>query len=1846
MGKGRPRAVKEGVLGQNSTVSTSGSLIAPPGPVYYPTEDEFRDPLEYIYKIRPEAEPYGICRIVPPKSWSPPFALNADSFTFPTKTQAIHQLQVRPPGCDSKTFELEYNRFLEEHCGKKLKKKVVFDGEELDLCKLFNAVKRFGGYDNVTKDKKWGEVFRFFKSGKKISDCAKHVLCQLYREHLYDYENYSNWLNKEADRSCKNIVPADEKSEDKIEFSCPKRRRKNIRGEKVKVSHKAEKKEEELDQICEQCQSGLHGELMLLCDRCNKGWHIYCLSPPLKQVPPGNWYCLECLNSDKDSFGFVPGKHFSLDAFRRMADRAKKKWFGSGPRSHVQMEKKFWEIVEGLTGEVEVMYGSDLDTTVYGSGFPRASDQRPDSIEAKVWEEYRSSPWNLNNLPKSKGSMLQAVHHNITGVMVPWLYIGMLFSSFCWHFEDHCFYSMNYLHWGEPKCWYSIPGNEASAFEEVMRNSLPDLFDAQPDLLFQLVTMLNPSVLQKNGVPVYNVMQEPGNFVITFPRSYHAGFNFGLNCAEAVNFAPADWLPHGGFAAERYRLYHKSSVLSHEELLCVVAKGDHDSKVLPHLEEELLRIYTNEKTWREQLWKSGFVRSSSMSPRKYPAYLGTEEDPTCIICQQYLYLSAVVCRCRPSAFICLEHWEHLCECKSSKHRLLYRHSLAELYDLLLPVVKNSSEERPRSNNSRRRISFSSELCLLKKKVKSGNVTFGQLAEKWILRSCKISQNPYSADEYATLLKDAEQFLWAGYEMDPMREVVKNLIEAQNWAEGIRDCLSKIEKWSCHHDSDLERVKFEYVNKLLQFDPVPCNEPGRLKLKDWAQDARMLIQQVDDALSTSSNLSELEALCARACSLPIYVQESEKLSQKISSAKVWIDSVRKYVADKRPAAIAVDVLYKLNSEMKELEVNLPEAEMLLNLLRQAELCRVRCNEILNGLTSLQNVEGVLQEWNTFTINIPELALLKQYHFDALSWITRVNDVLENVHERKDQCNVIDELNCILKDGAYLRIQVDKLPLVEAELKKACCRQKALKAREIKGPLESMQQLMMEAVVLHIEGEQLFVDMSMILEKALHWEQRATGILAHGAQMSDFEDAIRNSEDIWVVLPSLDDVQDAVSLAKSWLENSKPFFGSAFSGIPTHSLPKIDSLKELVSQSFLLKISFEEPKLLERVLKNCEQWENDACSILLEADCLFDLSDIGSEISNGLRSKIECLITKLETITKAGLSLGLDFPQIPKLQNACSMLQYCSTTLSFCSVVPSLKEVENLLEAVEKFSVKWSACSLWVILVNGVKWLKKASEVVSFSSNFRKCKMSEAQELLAESQSISISFPMLVGLLVKAIEEHKLWQEQVNQFFSLESQERSWPQILQLKELGKAAAFNCSELDMILSEVEKVEKWKRRCLAILGPSVDDMNVLLGALQKIQQSMERSLYIYDKLREWTARKICFCYPCYQGDQEYLTCSSCEDCYHLHCLESTSIDADCAEVYKCTYCQVLEGGSTFQSGGSPLRFKGRRPELKVLIQLISDAESFCIRIEERDMLQQLMDQALLLKSFLAEIISFASSYRDKNLSIIRKKLSIAFKAIEMAGVYDHQDHCDLQMALARNSWRLRVNRLLEGIEKPTIKQIQQHLKEGVAMNIPPEDHFRQKLVELECIGLWWADRAKKVARDSGALVLDEVFELITEVENLPVHLDRELKWLRARTMLYCICRKPYDEMTMIACDQCNEWYHIACVKLHSPRKVYICGACRPQTGECVMLDHERSTDSISVEPKTPSPQHTKSRKRAKGVKSSLTQKMIAITNHSSPSGCSSGMDRLWWQNRKPFRRLAKKRTDFECLVPFYHRQ
>lgn len=54
--------------------------------------------------------------------------------------------------------------------------------------------------------------------------------------------------------------------------------------------------------------------------------------------------------------------------------------------------------------------------------------------------------------------------------------------------EDHFLYSLNYMHFGEQKVWYGVPGDNAVKLEEAMRRNLPRLFEEQPDLLHELVT--------------------------------------------------------------------------------------------------------------------------------------------------------------------------------------------------------------------------------------------------------------------------------------------------------------------------------------------------------------------------------------------------------------------------------------------------------------------------------------------------------------------------------------------------------------------------------------------------------------------------------------------------------------------------------------------------------------------------------------------------------------------------------------------------------------------------------------------------------------------------------------------------------------------------------------------------------------------------------------------------------------------------------------------------------------------------------------------------------------------------------------------------------------------------------------------------------------------------------------------------------------------------------------------------------------------------------------------------------------------------------------------------------------
>ena len=45
------------------------------------------------------------------------------------------------------------------------------------------------------------------------------------------------------------------------------------------------------DHRCEVCRHIDSPDTILLCDRCNLGYHMECLTPPMLEVPMGEWYC-------------------------------------------------------------------------------------------------------------------------------------------------------------------------------------------------------------------------------------------------------------------------------------------------------------------------------------------------------------------------------------------------------------------------------------------------------------------------------------------------------------------------------------------------------------------------------------------------------------------------------------------------------------------------------------------------------------------------------------------------------------------------------------------------------------------------------------------------------------------------------------------------------------------------------------------------------------------------------------------------------------------------------------------------------------------------------------------------------------------------------------------------------------------------------------------------------------------------------------------------------------------------------------------------------------------------------------------------------------------------------------------------------------------------------------------------------------------------------------------------------------------------------------------------------------------------------------------------------------------
>ena len=111
------------------------------------------------------------------------------------------------------------------------------------------------------------------------------------------------------------------------------------------------------------------------------------------------------------------------------------------PERCKELEVKYWQ---GLTFN-NPMYGADMPGSLFD-----------DSTE----------DWNVAKLD----NILEVLGQKVPGVNTAYLYLGMWKATFAWHLEDVDLYSINYIHFGAPKQWYSISQDDARRFEAAMKS--------------------------------------------------------------------------------------------------------------------------------------------------------------------------------------------------------------------------------------------------------------------------------------------------------------------------------------------------------------------------------------------------------------------------------------------------------------------------------------------------------------------------------------------------------------------------------------------------------------------------------------------------------------------------------------------------------------------------------------------------------------------------------------------------------------------------------------------------------------------------------------------------------------------------------------------------------------------------------------------------------------------------------------------------------------------------------------------------------------------------------------------------------------------------------------------------------------------------------------------------------------------------------------------------------------------------------------------------------------------------------------------------------------------------------
>uniref|UniRef100_A0AAX7VUB9 [histone H3]-trimethyl-L-lysine(4) demethylase n=1 Tax=Astatotilapia calliptera TaxID=8154 RepID=A0AAX7VUB9_ASTCA len=1004
-------------------------FVPPPEcPVFEPSWEDFSDPLGFINKIRPIAEKTGICKIRPPQDWQPPFACDVRNFRFTPRVQRLNELEaltrVKLNFLDqiAKFWELQGSKIRFPHVERKL----------LDLYQLSKIVSSEGGFETVCKEKLWSKVAS--RMGYPAGKGTGSLLRSHYERILYPYELFQTGatltvsgaeccltafyiiIGRKTTRENKEpktlkIFGASPKmvvskltmlfNTTTIFASCfvfPLKKKKKKCGANPQIDL----------YLCLVCGRGDEEDRLLLCDGCDDSYHTFCLIPPLHDVPRGDWRCPKCVAEEcskpREAFGFEQAvREYSLQSFGEMADHFKSDYFNM-PVHMVPtelVEKEFWRLVSSIEEDVIVEYGADISSKDVGSGFPVRDGKRRLMGDE---EDYANSGWNLNNMPVLEQSVLTHINVDISGMKVPWLYVGMCFSSFCWHIEDHWSYSINFLHWGEPKTWYGVPASAAEKLEAVMKKLAPELFDSQPDLLHQLVTIMNPNVLMEHGVPVYRTNQCAGEFVVTFPRAYHSGFNQGYNFAEAVNFCTADWLPMGRQCVAHYRRLHRYCVFSHEELLCKMAADPEslDVELAAAVYKEMQEMMDEETKLRQAVQEMGVLSSELEVFELVP-----DDERQCYKCKTTCFLSALTCSCSPDRLVCLHHAKDLCDCPLGDKCLRYRYDLEEFPSMLYGVK-----------------------------------TRAQSYDTWAKRVTEAlaadQKNKKDLIELKVLLEDAEDRKYPENALfRRLREMVKEAETCSSVAQLLLSLtgpdISFLKSLFSINFSNRNRTKLT-VDELKAFVEqlyrLPCIISQARQVKELLENVEDFHERAQVALSDEMpDSSKLQALLDLGSGLDVELPELPRLKQELQQAR-WLDEVRATLAE--PHRVTLELMKRLidsgvglaphhavEKAMAELQEILTVSERWEDKARACLQARPR--------HSMATLESIVLEARNIPAYLPNILALREALLKAKEWTSKVEAI-----QNGSSYAYLDQLESLLARGRSIPVRLDPLAQVESQV----------------------------------------------------------------------------------------------------------------------------------------------------------------------------------------------------------------------------------------------------------------------------------------------------------------------------------------------------------------------------------------------------------------------------------------------------------------------------------------------------------------------------------------------------------------------------------------------------------------------------------------------------------------------------------------------------------------------------------------------------------------------------------------------------------------------------------------------